>query len=266
MANKGKNLYSGTVTPTWFDNFWTEPRHAPASLAFGQFTPAHLIMLAVMVVVIVTLVVTYVKSGTKRRRHLRLAIGITVLILELVFRQGIFIVLGMYTPPILPLHACAAVTFCVFIDAVHPNSWTRQFIYAVGTWGPIAAITFPDWANQPIFNLYTWQAFLVHALLMSYALMILIGQDYRPEPRTWWKAAIIMAGFVAVSFVANAIWDTNFWFLNTGSPGSPLEPIQNLTGSFYLPVMVVLVALLWTWMYLPWRRHPAGTRPSISAS
>ncbi|MCL2736655.1 MAG: TIGR02206 family membrane protein [Propionibacteriaceae bacterium] len=255
------------MTDHWFDNFFTAPNAAPASLAFGQFTLAHLVTLAVLAVGVAALVWAYVKADTTRRRTMRLVVGISVLLLELVLRQGIFLALDMYTPDILPLHACAVVTFCVFIDSVKANSWTREFIYAVGTWGPLCAVIFPNWDQQPIFNLYTWQAFIIHALLFAYALMIIVSKEFRPSAKNLWKVVIIMAVFVTASIIVNTRLGTNFWFLNTGAPGSPLQPIQDLAGPAYLPVLAVLVAILWTIMYLPWRhRRGSGKRPSTSAS
>lgn len=236
----------------WYDNFWTSPKNPPESLAFQAFGPAHLIALLICAVIVALLVVGYCKADDTRRHGIRLSVGIIVLLLELVLRQGAYLVLGIYTPAILPFYACSIVTFCVFIDAVKPNSWTRQFIYAVGTWGPLCALLFPDWTNQPIFNIYTWQSFLIHALMFGYALMLLVSKELVPRGSQIWKAAIMVVIAVIIALIFNAIYNTNFWFLNTGSPGSPLEPIQNLSGNFYIPVLVVLVAILWTIMYLPW--------------
>ena len=249
----------------WFDYFWTSPVDVPPGVGFGQFSPSHLVTLAVMGVGVALLVWWYCRSDDRRRRGIRLAVGIAVLIMELVFRQGAFIVLGIYSPPILPLHACAIATFCVVIDSIKPNSWTREFIYALGTWGPLCALLFPDWGNQPIINLFTWQAFLIHACLLAYPLMLLFGKDFRPSARNLWKVVVIMGVVVIASVLANNKWGTNFWFLAAGSPGSPLEPIQNFAGSFYLPFLGLLVAILWTLMYLPWHLRAKSRKPPSTA-
>ena len=46
---------------------------------------------------------------------------------------------GTYTADILPLHVCAVATFAVFVDALRPNRWTGDFLYAMGWWGGLAA-------------------------------------------------------------------------------------------------------------------------------
>ena len=214
-------------------------------------------MLAAVVVLVVFIVWGYRRSGDKGRHVLRLTLGIAVMAME-VLREAGYLFTGNYQPPIVPLHLCAIGTFCVFIDSLRPNTWTREYIYALGTWGPVCAIAFPDWAAQPWFNIYTWQGFLIHGCLAAYALMILVSRDFRPTARHLWKAVVIMAVAIGLSLIANHAWGTNFWFLNTGSPGSPLEPIQNLTGPFYIPVLIVLLAIIWTAMYLPWRKKTSA--------
>jgi hypothetical integral membrane protein (TIGR02206 family) len=244
-----------------FDYFFSSPGATPPELAFGQFTPAHLGMLGVMVGIIVALVWVYRVASIERRRVIRLVVGITVLTLELGIRQGGFLIKGIYTADILPLHACAATTFLVFIDSVKPNSWCREFIYALGTWGATCALIFPDWADQPLMNLFTWQSFSVHALLVGYALMILVAKEFRPSIRNLWKAVIIMVGFVVPSLLANHFLGTNFWFLATAAPGSPLEPLQGFAGNLYIPLLLGLLIVLWAMMYVPWhiRKHDCLT-------
>ena len=138
------------------------------------------------------------------------------------------------------------------MDALRPNRWTGDFLYAMGWWGALAADVFPDWADQPLLNVFTWQSFAIHALIVGYVLMLLFGGDLVPDVRNLWRVAVLTAVFATLGFLANRAWGTNFWFLDTGAPGSPLEGIQTLAGPFYVPVLILLVALVWTILYLPW--------------
>jgi hypothetical integral membrane protein (TIGR02206 family) len=238
----------------WFDHFLDSPQRAD-QVGFGLFSTQHLGMLGVLALFIVVVVWTYVRSTSQTRRVIRLGMGIIVLTMELAIRQAGFVVMGIYHADILPLHACAATTFCVFIDSIKPNSWCREFIYALGSWGALCALIFPDWTDQPLMNLFTWQSFLAHACLVAYALMILIAGEFRPSLKNLWKAVVIMVGFVIPSLIANHFWGTNFWFLSTAAPGSPLEPLQKMAGQFYIPVLGGALILLWGIMYLPWVRR-----------
>ena len=86
-----------------------------------------------------------------------------------------------------------------------------------------------------------------------------------PKAQNLVRVAAVITAFGIVAALANAIWGTNFWFLNIGSPGSPLEPIQSMTGGAYLPVLIVLFAALTAVLYLPWFRRATRTAAAESA-
>lgn len=241
----------GELTWTWDYFFVPQNRPTPDGTGFGMFSPIHLGVLALIGLAVVALAIGYRQSSIERRRTIRLTIGATVLMLE-VLRQSAYLINGWYSPEILPLHLCAFATYAVFIDALRPNRWTGDFLYAMGWWGALAANLFPDWATRPIFNIFTWQSFSIHGLILGYLVMRLVGGDLVPDVRNLWRVVVISAVGGLIGFSANQAFGTNFWFLNAGAPGSPLEPIQAFAGSFYIPVLLVLVALLWTLLYLPW--------------
>ena len=241
----------GELTWTWDYFFVPQNRPTPDGTGFGMFSPIHLGVLALIGLAVVALAIGYRRSSPERRRTIRLTIGWTVLMLE-VLRQSAYLINGWYSPDILPLHLCAFATYAVFIDALRPNRWTGDFLYAMGWWGALAANLFPDWSTRPIFNIFTWQSFSIHGLIFGYLVMRLVGGDLVPDVRNLWRVVVISAVGGLIGFSANQAFGTNFWFLNAGAPGSPLEPIQAFAGSFYIPVLLVLVALLWTLLYLPW--------------
>jgi uncharacterized membrane protein YwaF len=111
---------------------------------------------------------------------------------------------------------------------------------------------FPDWASRPILNIFTWQSFTIHALIFGYTLMRLVAGELVPDVRNLWRVAAITVTGALVGHLANQAWGTNFWFLNAGAPDSPLEVIQQVAGQWYVPVLAVALAIVWTLLYLPW--------------
>jgi hypothetical integral membrane protein (TIGR02206 family) len=235
-----------------WEYFFTPPTvSVPDSVSFGIFSPVHLLTLVVLAGGITAVVIAYRRSGQSTRHRLRLVIGWATIMLELI-KQVVLLVTDQYSVSYLPLQLCSVSLFCVFIDALKPNRWCREIFYALTIWSAAAALIFPDWATQPWSNIFSWQSFVIHALLITYALMLLASGEVRPNWRNLWRVIVVIAVVVPVAMLVNHIYDTNFWFLNQGSPGSPLAPIQALTGAFYIPTLIVLLGILWTVMYLPW--------------
>ncbi len=249
----------GGLTWSWDYFFVPQNRPTPDGTGFGMFSLIHLGVLVLMAAAVLALAFAYRSADAERRAQFRMVIGWTVLMLE-VLRQTAYLVNGWYSAEILPLHLCAFATYAVFIDCLRPNRWTPDFLYALGWWGALAANLFPDWANRPILNIFTWQSFSIHGLILGYAVMRIVGGDLVPNVRNLWRVAVIAAVAGTIGFVANQSLGTNFWFLNAAAPGSPLEPIQAFAGSLYIPVLLVLVLILWAVLYLPWIIHERRTR------
>lgn len=236
---------------SWDYFFVPQNQPVPAGVGFGTFSGIHFGVLAVLAIGIVALVVTYRAADAERRRRLQLTLAWSALMLE-VLRQLTYLAMQTYSPEILPLHLCGIATFALFIDAVRANRWTSEYLYALGWWGALAADLFPDWSTRPILNVFTWQSFAIHAVIVGYVAMRLAGGDLVPQVRNLWRVVIMIIVFAGLAGVVNQVLGTNFWFLNAASPGSPLEPISALAGPFYIPVLAVLLLALWTLLYLPW--------------
>ncbi len=238
---------------TWSWDYFFVPQNqpTPAGVGFAMFSEIHLGVLALLAIGVAALALGYCRADAARRRRMRLSVGWVVLLLEVV-RQLAYLASGTYTAEILPLHVCAIATLAVFIDALRPNRWTGDFLYALGWWGALAADLFPDWATRPILNIFTWQSFTIHGLIFGYVLMRLVAGELVPNAANLWRVAAMVTVFATIGHLANQTWGTNFWFLNAGAPGSPLEAIHAIAGDLYVPVLIVAVAIMWALLYLPW--------------
>lgn len=243
-------------------DFFFVPQNQPVPAAgFGTFSAIHLAVLAGLAVAVVALVMAYRRADASRRRRIQLIVAWSALMLE-VLRQLSYLAMQAYSPEILPLHVCGIATFALFIDAMRTNRWTSEYLYAVGWWGALAADLFPDWSTRPILNIFTWQSFLIHALILSYVAMRVAGGDLVPQARNLWRVVIMVTVFAGLAAVVNQALGTNFWFLNVASPGSPLEPISALAGPYYVAALALGMVSLWAVLYLPWelrRRREAAS-------
>jgi uncharacterized membrane protein YwaF len=264
-----------------FDYFWsrvTQP--IPDGVGFALFDEAHLAALALIVAAIVVApTLLYRKLDDSGRHRMRLIVGCLAMGSD-VMVQLVYLITGDYTPERLPLHLCSLGQYCIFIDCLSGSNrgttsgkltqritgggyverpLLREIMYSLTIWSTLCAATFPDWAGRPIINIFSWQSFGIHGLLALYPVMIIAAGEFRPNWHRLWQVGVVLIGWMTLCLVVNNVFNTNFMFLSDGAPGSPLEPIQTFAGSYYIPLLWLLLALLWTVLYTPWiladRRH-----------
>ena len=222
---------------------------------FQLFGAVHLTALVLTVAATIGVCLLCRRLNRDRQWVLFRLIVVTVLMLELVRQFSFPLVHGHYWLKHLPLHMCGLI---LFIEAIHmhkPNKFTGEIIYSLGLPGAIAAMLFPDWTLYPIFHFYPLQSFVIHALHIVLAVAMLTSGNLVPSAKNLWRPAVFLLLILPPLFALNRATGTNFFFLNAGSEGSPLEVLIDIFGNpgFILPYAGIL-AVLWLFMYLPWHR------------
>lgn len=174
---------------------------------------------------------------------------------EIIRQLSFPLVHGRYWIEYLPFHICG---LALFIEAFHgfkPTKFTGEILYALVLPGATAAILFPDRTMYPIWHFYPLQSFIMHTFHITLASIIVASGNVRPNPRNLWYPILFLAVVLPPVYLFNRINGTNFFFLNAGSEGSPLEVLITIFGNpgFLLPYGGIL-ALVWLFMYLPWRK------------
>jgi hypothetical integral membrane protein (TIGR02206 family) len=181
--------------------------------------------------------------------------AVIIVLLE-VAKEVYLAVTGQYRPELMPFHLCGMSIFVIAIDAFWPrglvNKTTRQILYSLTILGASMALLFPDWAEYPLMNVFGLQSFIIHALLIAYPFALMKSGELVPDYKQLWRPAAFLVVVVPFVMFLNSKFDTNFYFLNTSAPGSPLEILQTTFGSYYILSMVVLLMIVWFFMYLPW--------------
>ena len=85
-----------------------------------------------------------------------------------------------------------------------------------------------------------------------YVVIQLYGKTLRPNFKDLKYTFIFTLLLMIPIYFLNKIWNTNFFFLNTPSPGSPLMFLYQLFGNGYVIALVLLFILLWILIYIPW--------------
>ena len=216
-----------------------------------MFSPTHFAVLAGLAVLAFFICRGYLKLSADSRKIMRWTIAAIIVFLEISKDIELFAT-GQFTFANWPFELCGLGILIVAYDAILPGKTSHELLYSLTLPGAFAAEITPNWVTNNIVNAFVWQSFLIHCLLISYVLMQLIAKDFRPNWKALWRVVIFLAIAVPIDSLLNHFWGTNFMFLKTPVPGSPLEPVYLIFGKFYLLGMALLVAVVWFFMYLPW--------------
>jgi uncharacterized membrane protein YwaF len=83
--------------------------------------------------------------------------------------------------------------------------------------------------------------------------MLVFSGELKPNVKNLPKVFMIHFVICVALFFFNKAFDTNFFFMNYPSPGSPLVIFEEMFGNpGYVFFTIVLVFVVWIVEYLPW--------------
>lgn len=212
----------------------------------GLFSHQHLFVLIILFLVGAYITKTY--KLTEKKNALKKTVANLILLLEIA-RQITILITGQYTWDYLPLHLCGLGVFIIFVDSRLENSYTKELLFMLTFPGALAALITPDWAGNPLWNFFSLQSFIIHAFQITYVLMRYYAQEINPRLRKIWMPIVFLSVVLPFIALVNSSLKTNFFFMTTGAPGSPLEALQNQFGNLYLPAAAAMVLIIWIAMY-----------------
>jgi len=223
----------------------------------GIFTPAHLVWLTYSLALIIVLVRVYAhqRPGTELgspRRTMMLIVA-TVPPVLLISQDCIMISAGMFNPNWWPLHACNLCEYLGLVYALRPNRFSGEVLFTLGIGGAAAALLFPNWYYCPAWSWPVLCGFTEHSLIITFIAMQMHARDFVPRLRDIWMPALFVGIYAPAAYAFNARFGTNFAFVTTPSPGSPLETMAGVFGipGYIIPYTLTVFAI-WTVMYVFW--------------
>ena len=231
--------------------FFTLEEDLPAGVGFSLFGLAHILWLGVAAAICAALCLCFRRASADGRRRLRHALGWAVLACEALKDVNVLAQIG-FDVWYLPLHLCGLAVFFTFAHSRKPGKTLGNFLYACCAPGAVFALLTPDWTRYPPFSYHSIVGFVVHALLVAYPLMLLVGRELRPEAKYLPRCFGILVCCAAPIAVFNHFFGTNYMFLSWPSPGSPLEWFSSFLGvPGYLLGYIPMLAAVWLILYLP---------------
>jgi hypothetical integral membrane protein (TIGR02206 family) len=226
-------------------------RHLPEGVGIEMYGPEHIGWLSAGIVICVLLCFFYRRLDAPHRTRFARVMALFILFLEM-FRIAVQIIAGVFRADYLPLHLCALGTFFTVIHAFTGSKLLDNILYGLCMPSAIAALVFSDWLQYPILNIQSIQSFLIHIMLMSYPIIRMSGGDLRPQAKMLPKCLLLIIAIAIPLYLLNKWLNTNFFFLNWPSPGSPLEIFAELWGNpGYILGIFIIIAALWLLLYLP---------------
>ena len=231
--------------------FFTLEDKLPAGVGFSHFGGAHIAWLAFAAALIAALCIAYRRAPEDGRTRWRHGLGWAVLVCE-ALKDINLAAQGNFNRWYLPLHLCGLAVFFTFAHSRRPGKTVGNFLYACCMPGAAFALLTPDWVAFPPLSYHSIVGFTVHALLMTYPIMLVAGGDLRPEAKYLPRCFGILVCCAVPIYLFNRAFGTNYMFLMWPSPGSPLEWFASLLGNpGYLLGYFPMLAVIWLLLYLP---------------
>lgn len=239
--------------------FFAVQSELPEDIGFALFGPVHLAWMAAAAVI--TLLGLRMLRGRERAQAIVARAG-AICAASLVAGGVLFFWLrGALTLWNLPLHLCEMAPFLLVLFSFTHWDWAGQTLYCLCLPGAAAALIFPDWTMFPQWNLINLESFVLHILLIFCPLLEAQRGTLVPRLGHMWKAWAFLGCVTPFIYLFNLRFRTNYFFLNAGSPGSPLEWLIRHMGNpgFLLGYAAIALAVT-AGMYLPFvlkaRRGP----------
>ena len=233
--------------------FFTPQNALPNDVGFTQYGSAHLLWLVTIAAAVIAAAVVPVRY-CRRTADIGAWAALVLIILE----KLMFAVQGALDIGQLPLHLCEMAPVLLVLFTFRRSDWLGQVLWTLCLPGSIAALLFPDWTMYPSCSAVSLQSFMLHGLLILCPVLWLRDGLIRPDWRKLWKPWLFLAVVVPPIYLLNKLWHTNYFFVNAGSAGSPLELLIDKLGNPGFLVGYAAIALgVMVIMDLPFLRKKA---------
>ena len=223
-------------------------------MGFSLFGPYHLGWLVLITMAVILVSKHFEKLDTQSQKSFQQKVAWFIVLLE-VLKFSHLIIKDEFALRYLPLELCSFAIFAIFCHAYTNSVWIGEILYNLFLPGAIAALLFCNWTHRPIYQFLSLFSFTFHFLLVLYSVMVLYAGIVKPHRKRIISSVVFLTVVAPVVYMVNQKWGTNFMFLNTPSPGSPLVPLENLLGNpGYIFGLACVIVLLWVVMYLPWNK------------
>ncbi|MXW65559.1 MAG: TIGR02206 family membrane protein [Gemmatimonadales bacterium] len=225
-------------------------------VSFDLFGPVHLATIGALAVVGICLIRAGLVADERGRRHLRLALGLTILLL-LLARHIWKAASGLWTVEHdIPLHLCSAMALVTIYGL-----WTREprvlrLMYFLGVAGAVQAVLTPD-SEFGAVHFTFFESLGSHGAVVIAGVWAVMVEGYRPTSRDPWIVFGLLNLYAAVVYPINRLLGSNYLYLIDKPPGPTI--LDFFPGWPWYILLIEPVAIgLFLALRLPFRNPAAG--------
>ncbi|MDD2534701.1 MAG: TIGR02206 family membrane protein [Eubacteriales bacterium] len=236
-----------------FQYFWLHKSDLPPHVGTPNFSPTHLTWLATVFILIVAILFWYRRQSTPVRYRARLIIAVLLMAGDLIRWTWAGIIGHYNVQEMLPLHLCTVSVIIEVTSVFSTKKLFKEFAYAIGMPGALAALLTPDWGVYPFLSFQYLQSVTTHSLLVLLPVLWIWGEGFRPNARELPRTFGLLAGLSVIAATANYFLGSNYMFLREAPKDTPLEIFETWFGNpGYIVPLVGLVLVIWFVFYTPW--------------
>lgn len=239
-------------------DFFLFETELPPESGFRLFGFCHIVWLASITLFTWLIGKWYAKQTEEIRKMAKHIMGIIFPVIS-VYRDLILVITGNFNEGFFPLHLCGMALWIAVIYIWTGSRFWGVIYVLLCVPGAVGALLFPDWVAYPFFNYMHIHDFVSHGLITVFGFWLIRTKEVIPDWKELWIPIVFgVAGFTILPWV-NAKLETNYWFLDSPSVGSPLIWIEKITGeNWYLVgyfLVCVVVVVLWQQLLSMISRH-----------
>ena len=211
----------------------------------GMFTSGHFELISVTIVgIFITLKNTMNKTKEEVGQIIkRCTIAMWILeVIKIIFKLCTEDIRNLNN--YVPLYYCSLLLYAGLLSSFAKDKLKRMgdvFLATGGIIGGIAFMIFPTTSlpAYPMLHILSLHSFWYHGTMVYLGVLINITHYIELEKSDIKYYASLVGTVCILAYIMNRIFDSNLMFISKNFPGTPVEILYNITGSFFTIVMSV---------------------------
>lgn len=202
-------------------HFWTHRDNIPDGIGYGQFSPVHIILIAVTCFFTAVTAFAYRYAGPSGRIIILRSIAASLILID-AFKMIVIAKSDVVFTDYLPLEICSFGAYFIVCDSILINEpFFTVMLLTLFLPGAIMAVIFPTTSPLPAVNFYTIHQFLYHGLIIAYVIARFCCLEIPLVYGELWGTIGRILILIVIIYIIDTVFHKNYMFLRDAY-GNPL--------------------------------------------